>query len=586
MLLLAAACGRVEPPSESPPSESLGPDLTGVDDVQRRQIELLLAALERDREAGGDSADRYGELGNAYHIAELLDAAAEAYAEAGRRLPGDVRWPYYSGMVDDARGDLEAAAAGFRRALELAPEDSAARLRLADVERRLGRLEPAHELFAAALEHDPAARLGAGRTASAAAHHGLARLATIEGDPATAVRHLERALELAPGAGGLHYPLAQAYRKLGDEERAQAHLDRRGEGEPDFPDPLAERLSRAKTLTAFELVEARAGEAAGRAGDASLSDHDFLGFAIEQVGDVEAAPEQLARMLDRGPAAEPAAGDAAWRARMHYAIGGLLARHGSDIEAARHFEQALELRPDLDDARLRRGNSLARLRRFEEAEAQYSMLLASTPDDAGVLLRRATVRLNLGRLEAAEADLQRLVALDPASGKAHLRLAAVLRRTGRPQEATRHLEQALADDLPAADRGLAHQTLATLLLAARRDREALAHLETATSLAPDDVELRRRIATLLATSPDDTVRDGARALALAEALFGADRSLSNAETMAMALAAAGRFEEAANWQRRLIAEVAKFGHTDQIPRLRKAQNRFKQRLPALPPDRE
>ncbi len=579
LLLVAVACRPVEAPSES--RQLPVPDLAGVEGVQRRQIELLLAALERDREAGGDElAERYGELGNAYHIAELLDAAAEAYGDARRLAPGDVRWPYYAGMVHDARGDLEAAATGFRRALELAPEDPAAQLRLADVELRLGRLQSARELYAAALERDPA---------SAAAHHGLARLATIRGDPEAAARHLEQALELAPEAGGLHYPLAQAYRKLGDEERARLHLGQRGEGEPRFPDPLADRLSRVKTLTAFELVEARAGEPVAppaRPAIEVLADEDFLGFVIEQVGKVEAAPEQLARMLERGPAGEPAAGAPAWRARMHYAIGGLLARRGSDIEAAGHFEQALELRPDLRDARLRLANGLARLRRFEEAAAQYSIFLESDPEDAGVLLKRATVRLNLGRLESAEADLRRVIAIESGNGMAHLRLAAVLRRTGPPDEAILHLEQALAADLPAADRRLGHQTLATLLLASRRDREALAHLQAATSLAPDDIELRRRLARLLATSPDDTVRDGERALVLAEALFGADRSLSNAETMAMALAAAGRFEEAANWQRRLIAEVAKFGHMDQIPRLRKAQDRYKQRLPARPPDPE
>ncbi len=91
MLLLVFACR----PAEGPPDPVAAPDLAGVDGAQRRQIELLLNALENDRDAGaGKLADRHGELGNAYHIAELLDAAAEAYANARRLAPGDVRWPY------------------------------------------------------------------------------------------------------------------------------------------------------------------------------------------------------------------------------------------------------------------------------------------------------------------------------------------------------------------------------------------------------------------------------------------------------------------------------------------------------------
>ncbi len=233
------------------------------------------------------------------------------------------------------------------------------------------------------------------------------------------------------------------------------------------------------------------------------------------------------------------------------------------------------------DERLQLADSLARQRLFDQAAPYYSSLLESDPDNTDVLLKRATAWLHLERFEAANADLDRAIAIDPGNGKARLLLAKVLHLTDRPQDAILQLEQALAMDLPASERLLAHRNVAALLQESDRDDEALRHLDTAMSLAPINVELQRDLARLLASSPNDEVRDGDRALVLAEELFGHDRSLSNAEILAMALAAAGRFEEAANWQRRLIAEAARFGHLDELPRLRQAQNHYKERRPAI-----
>ncbi len=91
-----------------------------------------------------------------------------------------------------------------------------------------------------------------------------------------AVKHFSRALTLDPAADSLHYPLAQVYMKLGDEERARQHLERRGDRPVGTVDPLADRLSQSKTLTAFSLIESLAGD------PERLGDEDFLGFVAEQ----------------------------------------------------------------------------------------------------------------------------------------------------------------------------------------------------------------------------------------------------------------------------------------------------------------
>ena len=91
-----------------------------------------------------------------------------------------------------------------------------------------GRPDHAQRLFREALALAPN---------SAAALGGLGRAVLAGGNHARAVEYLVRALTIEPEATSLHYPLALAYRGLGELERADAHLRGRGPGDPTRPSP-------------------------------------------------------------------------------------------------------------------------------------------------------------------------------------------------------------------------------------------------------------------------------------------------------------------------------------------------------------
>jgi protein O-mannosyl-transferase len=78
-----------------------------------------------------------------------------------------------------------------------------------------------------------------------------------------------------------------------------------------------------------------------------------------------------------------------------------------------------------------------------------------------------------------------------------------------------------------------------------RTDEALAHFQKLLLLDPHDAEANKNMAWVLATSPDGRIRDGGRAIALAEE---ASRIENNdpliGATLAAAYAEAGRFAEA------------------------------------------
>ena len=106
------------------------------------------------------------------------------------------------------------------------------------------------------------------------------------------------------------------------------------------------------------------------------------------------------------------------------------------------------------------------------------------------------------------------------------------------------------------------------LVRQKQFRSAVDELETATAAFPEDRALADAMARLLAACPDDEVRDGRRAVALARSLVSAERSLSHIETLAMAHAENGAFDRAVELQRSAVAAAEKAGRTDLVSRLR------------------
>ncbi len=94
------------------------------------------------------------------------------------------------------------------------------------------------------------------------------------------------------------------------------------------------------------------------------------------------------------------------------------------------------------------------------------------------------------------------------------------------------------------------------LVASLRDRgeldEAIAALEAGLEQGPGDVHLRLQLAWLLATHPDPARRRADRAIGLAGHALAHDRTPETLDTMAVALAAGGRFPEAIRYERQAI----------------------------------
>ena len=127
------------------------------------------------------------------------------------------------------------------------------------------------------------------------------------------------------------------------------------------------------------------------------------------------------------------------------------------------------------------------------------------------------------------------------------------------------------------------QHLALCLLRLGRDAEARAALEAGLAASPDHAGFADALARVLAASPDAAVRDGARALELAEAAVARQRRPELLETLAMAYAEAGRYAEAVAVQEEALRAVEGQGHAAYARHLRDNLRRYRQQQSSRTP---
>ncbi len=621
VILCLGALGAITPAGAIPDTEPTAagqlsiprPNLDSLDPGVRRKVETVQQTLEtaRQREATpAELAEGFGTLGQVYHAAQLLAAAESCYSNSQTLVPTDYRWPYFRALARNSNGKFDQAIADYRRTLELEPEPVdvvAVHIRLGNALLDTGLPEEAREHFEQALER-------AGENAPALA--GLGRAAVAIGDAEEAVTYLGKALTLEPGANALHFQLSRAYRALGDAERANFHLEQRGDQQVRIRDRLSVQITMISKTFAFEAARDLARD------PENFSEIDFMGFVLTQFGDMPGVSNSLVMLL--GELEETGEAGALERGRLHYALGGLLVAEGRDQQAIDHFRRAVELDSGLRDARIKLGNALARKGEFAEAVTQYDAVLAADADNVSALGQRAAARTNLGQVTEARSDLERLIGLRPDDREAHLRLAGVLERLEQSETAVTHLVKAIAlaptppekaeahvrfaellrrqgkvrsaaEQYQAAqivdpEHGPAYTGMASLLAEVGSFREAAlvyhqlirlqpknaeARMAEVTALIlgnehrvardrleeglitfPGNVNLRDVLARHLAACPDRSVRNGARALELAQGLYGEVPTPESMETLAMAHAEAGQFAEAIEWQRKLIEALA------------------------------
>ena len=403
---LAGGCGAPDPtaPAASPelaPAAGVPACGTALPGLER--LGASVQSQIRDRQAavsgapaGVDTpAAARGALGMILMAASLPEAAETCFREAATLAAGDPRWLYYLGHLRREAGDLSEAAALFDAVLRLRPDDVATLVWLGEIRLAEDRPVSARPLFQQALALQPD---------SLAARYGLGRAALLAEDYQRAVDLLEEILARAPAAAAAHYPLGMAYRALGNEARAEAHLRRRQSTALRPADPLmaevdalieSARAYETRGNEALDREEWRAAAELFRRGLALDPDNPALrhrlGTALYVMGDAEDALAEFERVTRESPNF-PA---------VHYSVGVLLQGEGRHREAIGRFETALRYQPNDGEVRRRLAVSLRRAGDPEAALDQYRTVLRMDPDVVDARFGAAMALVQLRRYREA-----------------------------------------------------------------------------------------------------------------------------------------------------------------------------------------
>jgi tetratricopeptide (TPR) repeat protein len=299
-------------------------------------------------------------------------------------------------------------------------------------------------------------------------------------------------------------------------------------------------------------------------------------MAIEQLvtlGKTEAAIKLLGEAIEANPS------------EGFFRLRGLIRRaNGDDVEAAKDFSKAIELQPKDPISLLQRAEiSLAKgdlkgaKNDFDDAirvESRVSESLAA-------MRVRCYIAVEEGRLADAINDMTLIAKANPEDAFWSLQLASLFVQDKRPSNAVRILSEVL---LREPKNIAALRSRADTLLGMGRHSEAIKDYEQALQFGIANPSLKsgvlNNLAWVLATSPDDSLRNGKRSIELAtEAASLSDyKEPYILSTLAAAYAEAGDFEAAIEWSKKAI-DLGRRGEQDNVKQLEQELNSFEKKEP-------
>jgi len=180
---------------------------------------------------------------------------------------------------------------------------------------------------------------------------------------------------------------------------------------------------------------------------------------------------------------------------------------------------------------------------WRDSETLFTHALAVTSNNDVAENNLGIVYLQKGRLDAAISLLQAAVDLRADNSPAQENLAKALLQKGQVSEALLHYRKLLELQ---PDNMEVHNIVGTVLIQQGRISEAVEEWQKVLLIQPDNGNAMSNLAWVFATCPDDTLRDGAQAVKLAEQALrtSGNRIPVLFRTLAAAYAEKGMFSQA------------------------------------------
>ena len=404
--------------------------------------------------------------------------------------------------------------------------------------------------------------------------HLLAKIDQQEGRADDALRHFQEAAVLNPDYIAIEVNLGNLYLELGRDADAEIHFQKALGREP-------KNGAAMYGLGQLALSQRRYADAVNR-----------FEKALEQVPAANRIHYSLA-LAYRG------LGDLA-KAESHLALRGAVGVRVADPL----FDRLSDLMAG-ERGHLIRGQTAMNAKRFADAAVEFRKAIAARPDSVAAHLSLATTLVQLNDPAAAVKEFATVLRLDPQNPNAHFNLAIVLSSQEKHSEAVEKLQallkttpgdsaarfflakellklerrdEALAEFLRVSETDTGNEEAAlqavNLLMQAGRHANALKLLEKTHARYPQKIDTAAVLAYLLAASTQYDLRDGARALKLAQEVYQVTGLPQHGAIVPLALAELGRCADAAEWQRKMIALAEQKQRMELAAKLKSALNLY------------
>ncbi len=235
----------------------------------------------------------------------------------------------------------------------------------------------------------------------------------------------------------------------------------------------------------------------------------------------------------------------------HNNLGLLLSNQGRNEEAMEHYRKAVQIDPNDFEALYNLGIALAAQGQFNEAIENFRKAIQIKPNDCDALNNLGIALAAQGRFDEAFENFRKAIQIDPNDCDALDNLGTALAERGQFDEAIENYHKAIQIN---SNRPQTFFHLGTTLGQSGRTREAVVQYREALKLNPNLAGALNNLAWILASNPDDELRNGAEAVRLAERAcelthYGQPVYIG---TLAAAYAEARRFGEAVETAQRAL----------------------------------
>ncbi|MBI4767952.1 MAG: tetratricopeptide repeat protein [Deltaproteobacteria bacterium] len=385
------------------------PDLTHNTKILREKVTDADQIVRKTFQTGGPDTTfgkKTGELGKLYQGNSYYDQAMKCYKLAMEFDPKNPQWPYLLASVRQEKGENQSVWGLLERTIDLAPDYSAAMLKLADSYFKTGKTDKAkvyYERRLSLVPGDPYALLG------------LGRIALERSKWETGQANLQKSIDVDPNFGDAYRLIATIHEHFGRSAEMELALERAAHCPPfrPAPDPWIDAL-----------------------GDLCYEPEQLLvrGAKATTGLDLDAAINKYYR---RALKIDPK------NTKVQLAMGKALFLTGQRKEARAFFQKTIELDPKSDEAYFQIGVILQIERNLKEAVQMFLKALALLPDNENIYNNLGVALLDQKRFPEAIKYLNKALDINPENINARYNLGMSFWGQGKTHKATEEFRQVL-----------------------------------------------------------------------------------------------------------------------------------------------